>query len=50
MIARTMSRSGLAAAADAQTALLASSPLAPQPDFPHAVLLDELEGKPEPKP
>lgn len=44
MIARTMSRDGIATAAEAQTHLLASSPAAPQPDFPLAVLLDELEG------
>jgi hypothetical protein len=48
MIARTMSRSGVMSAAEAQSHLLASSPPAPQPDFPHAVLLDELEGAPEP--
>jgi hypothetical protein len=48
MIARTMTRSGLVSAAKAQTDLLASSPPAQQPDFPHAVLLDELEGAPEP--
>ena len=48
LIARTMSRNGLASAAVAQSQLLATAPLAPQPDFPHAVLLDELEGLPEP--
>jgi Subtilase family len=48
MVARTMSRNGLVSAAEAQTHLLASSPPAAQPDFSHAVLLDELEGKPEP--
>jgi subtilisin family serine protease len=48
VLARTMSRNGLAAAAEAQAQLLATSPPAPQPDFPHAVLLDELEGMPEP--
>lgn len=48
VLARTMSRNGLASAAGAQAQLLASSPPAPQPDFPHAVLLDELEGMPEP--
>jgi hypothetical protein len=48
MIARTMSREGITAAADAQTKLLANAPLAPQPDFPQAVLLDELEGAPDP--
>ena len=31
-------------AAEAQARLLATAPPAPQPDFPHAVLLDELEG------
>lgn len=49
MIARTMTRSGLPMAAEAQTKLLANAPLAPQPDFPHAVLLDELEGLPAPR-
>ena len=44
MIARTMSRNGITTAAEAQTHLLASSPAAPQPDFPLAVLFDELEG------
>jgi hypothetical protein len=48
MIARTMSRNGITTAAEAQTQLLASSPAAPQPDFPLAVLFDELEGQPEP--
>jgi hypothetical protein len=48
VLARTMSRNGLASAAEAQARLLATSPPAPQPDFPHAVLLDELEGIPEP--
>ena len=50
MLARTMSRNGLPNAAEAQAHLLASSPPAPQPDFPLAVLLDELEGQPEPVP
>jgi hypothetical protein len=48
VLARTMSRNGLTSAAAAQTPLLASSPPAAQPDFPHAVLLDELEGMPDP--
>ena len=48
MIARTMSRNGITTAAEAQTHLLATSPAAPQPDFPLAVLFDELEGLPEP--
>ena len=48
LIARTMTRSGLASPADAQVELLANSPAAPQPDFANAVLLDELEGKPGP--
>jgi hypothetical protein len=42
MIARTMSRNGIGSAAEALTHLLASSPAAPQPEFPLAVLLDEL--------
>ena len=49
MIARTMSRAGLGSAADAQLKLTLSAPPAPAPDFPRAVLLDELEGKGEPK-
>jgi hypothetical protein len=44
MIARTMSRAGLGSAVDAQSRLLQNSPPAPQPDFPNAVLLDELQG------
>ena len=44
VVARTMSRDGLATAADAQAQLLATAPPAPQPDFPLAVLVDELEG------
>ena len=48
MIARTMTRSGLPLAAEAQTKLLWNAPSAPQPDFPHAVLLDELDGLPAP--
>jgi hypothetical protein len=42
VLARTMSRNGLASAADAQAHLLSTSPPAPQPDFPLAVLVDEL--------
>jgi hypothetical protein len=47
MIARTMSRTADASPTDAQARLLAAAPPAP-PDFPHAVLLDELEGRPAP--
>ena len=42
VLARTMSRNGLANAADAQAHVLTTSPPAPQPDFPLAVLVDEL--------
>jgi subtilisin family serine protease len=42
VLARTMSRNGFATAAEAQAHLLMSSPPAPQPDFPLAVLIDEL--------
>jgi hypothetical protein len=42
VLARTMSRNGLASAADAQAQLLSTSPPAPQPHFPLAVLVDEL--------
>ena len=42
VLARTMSRNGFATAADAQAQLLSTSPPAPQPDFPLAVLVDEL--------
>jgi hypothetical protein len=42
MLARTMSRNGFATAAEAQAHLLSTSPPAPQPDFPLAVLVDEL--------
>ena len=47
MLARTMSREGLSLPAEAEVKLLANAPLAPQPDFSHAVLLDEFEGKPQ---
>jgi subtilase family protein len=43
MLARTMSRNGFATAAEAQAHLLSTSPPAPQPDFPLAVLVDELQ-------
>lgn len=42
MLARTMSRDGLASALDARDQLLSSAPPAPQPDFPLAALVDEL--------
>ena len=42
VLARTMSRNGFATAEDAKDHLLATSPPAPQPDFPLAVLVDEL--------
>jgi hypothetical protein len=48
MIARTMTREGLPYAADAETKLVATAPASPVADFPNAVLLDELEGKPAP--
>ncbi len=44
MIARTMSRNSLTSPANAQAWLEATSPTAPQPEFPNAVLLDEMEG------
>jgi hypothetical protein len=49
MVARTMSRAGLASAAEAETKLLTTAPPAQLSDFPNAVLLDELEGAPEPE-
>ncbi|MDA0183697.1 S8/S53 family peptidase [Solirubrobacter phytolaccae] len=49
MIARTMSRAGLASGAEAEYKLVASAPPVPVSEFPRAVLLDELEGKAEPK-
>ena len=48
LIARTMTRAGLGSPATAEQQLLATTPLAPQPDFPHAVVLDELDGLPDP--
>jgi hypothetical protein len=48
MIARTMTRAGIADARLAEDELLYNAPHAPLADFPHAVLLDELEGKPDP--
>jgi hypothetical protein len=47
-LARLMTRNGLVDAQQAVFRLLASSPAAPQPDFPLAVLVDELEGLPVP--
>jgi subtilase family protein len=48
MIARTMYREGLTSAREAEIKLLANAPQAPQPEFPHAVFLDELEGARDP--
>jgi hypothetical protein len=48
MIARTMTRNGLTSPAMAQAELLATSPTAPQPDFPNAVVIDEMEAMPAP--
>jgi hypothetical protein len=48
MIARTMSRAGLGSGAQAEQELLLNAPAARQPEFPHAVFLDELEGTPDP--
>lgn len=42
VLARTMSRNGFGTAEDAKDHLLSISPPAPQPDFPLAVLVDEL--------
>ncbi len=42
VLARVKTRQGLATAEDAKDLLLASHPPAPQPDFPLAVLVDEL--------
>jgi hypothetical protein len=47
MIARTMSRKGLTASSEGAFATLQNATPAPA-DFPHAVLLDELEGRPDP--
>jgi hypothetical protein len=47
MLARTMTRFSVSSPASAEAILLAASPYAPA-DFPNAVLLDELEGLPEP--
>jgi subtilisin family serine protease len=43
VLARLMSRNAIAVAEDAKDLLLASAPPAPQPDFPLAVLVDELQ-------
>jgi hypothetical protein len=43
MLARAMSRNGFATASEALAHLLSTSPPAPQPDFPLAVLVDELQ-------
>jgi hypothetical protein len=48
MIARTMSRGGFNLALEAKTKLLATSPASGIADFPNAVRLDELEGRPDP--
>jgi Subtilase family len=47
-LGRLMTRNGLPNAQDAVFHLHATSPAAPQPDFPLAVLVDELEGLPVP--
>jgi subtilisin family serine protease len=48
VIARTMTRRAITDATLAQEQMLATAPLAPQPDFANAVVIDELEGLPEP--
>ena len=48
MIARTMTRAGLASAREAEYKLLMNAPPATQPEFANAVFLDELEGAPDP--
>jgi hypothetical protein len=48
MIARTMTRGALPSPQEAEIKLLATSALGTQADFPNAVLLDELEGLPDP--
>ncbi len=42
VLARLMSRNGLATAAEGQALMLSTFPAAPQPDFPLAVLVDEV--------
>ena len=48
MIARTMSRGALNLPTEAKMKLLATSPASGIADFPNAVRLDELEGRPDP--
>jgi hypothetical protein len=48
VLARLMTRNALGNAEQAVFLLLTTSPAAPQPDFPLAVLVDELEGLPVP--
>jgi hypothetical protein len=48
MIARTMSRTGLTEAREAEYKLLNNAPVATQPEFPQAIFLDELEGDRDP--
>jgi subtilase family protein len=48
LIAREMSRERLPSAALAEEQLLANAPAAGQAEFPNAVFLDELEGRPDP--
>jgi subtilisin family serine protease len=48
LIARMMSRERISSAAEAEEKLLANAPAAQQAEFPHAVFLDELDGRPDP--
>ena len=46
--ARTMTRSNLPAASEGELKLIGNAPVGTQADSPNAVLLDELEGLPDP--
>jgi hypothetical protein len=48
LIARTMTRSNLPSASEGELKLIGNAPVGTQADSPNAVLLDELEGLPDP--
>ena len=45
MVARTMSRNRLGSASEGLTKLVGGAPASPFSEFPHAVVIDEYDGK-----